>query len=1094
MTEVPTFNLAGYLRSSMQHYWRWHLGLLVGVAIACWAITGSLLVGDAVKSTLARQAQMRLGKISEVANSGEGFMAQSLAQRLAGASPGTTIAPVLWFRGTVSIPGGARRVNGVNIVGVDETFWKLAPERTSVPSGMALNTALAARLGVGVGEDLNVRIEKPSLISRDAPLSGESDQTAVIQAQVAAVIKDEALGAFSLKAEQTPALNLFVPLAELQAAAEQKGKCNLLLSDGAGVLQQGLADGNLWTMGDFDIQLTALQDGKQTRLSSPRIFLSDSLVGKIEGTGKGVLTYLCTSAAASDDLYTAYPMISAVHSTLEVLPKDLPNNGMVINQWMADHLKLKIGDKVKLDYFTVTRARLLSEAKAEFVVHGILPMEHPAMNPAWTPDFPGVSDAANCRDWKPGIPIKTRGFIKEADEDYWQKWKATPKAFIPLETGRKFWGNRFGALTSLRIEGDADQVSVRLKNLLTVADLGITLVEPQRLAQAAVDGSMNFGSLFVSMSFFLIATALALGALMFLLNLESRAPQIGLLRSLGFTGDRVRWWFLVESCLPVILGTLIGAAMAVVTHGYLLSKLETDWTGAVAGMRFVRELGGQTLLNGVGMTISLTLIFVWFVSRRLSKATPHRLLVGAPLRKETPRVMQKRRPKLGFWMGVLCLFVAALSVSVSAKLDRQVQPMGFFLAATLMLTGGICLCMDWIHGLERSNAGVRGPWQLGIRNAIRRRGRSLAIMGLLASGVFLVTALHTFHMDAGADAGRGTGGFQWIGSSDLPIYEDLNTSAGRAVYGIEDQELRGVEIVSFRQREGEEASCLNLNKAQTPSVLGVDAQFLKDSSFRLSLWGGMASHPPTWEILNATLEDGAIPAIADQSSALWALKKGLGDDVEINDAHGAKVKLRLVAFVSGTILQGHLIIAEKPFLQLFPDTAGTRFYLVETTNNSPDDIAGMLQRQLQNRGLALHPSVERLAQLQSVQNTYLDIFSVLGGIALVLSSAALALLIARTVIEREAEFGLMQVCGFRREQTQRVLLGEHLPVFLMAVVLGVVSALLAVWPHLRAANQEIPIGWLSMVLGGMIVGGIGFCILASHLALRRPLLQSLRQE
>jgi hypothetical protein len=287
---------------------------------------------------------------------------------------------------------------------------------------------------------------------------------------------------------------------------------------------------------------------------------------------------------------------------------------------------------------------------------------------------------------------------------------------------------------------------------------------------------------------------------------------------------------------------------------------------------------------------------------------------------------------------------------------------------------------------------------------------------------------------------------------------------------------------------------LNLNQAQAPSVLGVDPAKLQKSAFSLSVWKGMAKGSTGWSVLDATLVDGAIPAVADQNSAMWALKKGLGDVVDSQDAKGNPLKLRLVAFVSGTVLQGHLLISEKHFLSKFPDTAGTRFYFIDAPPEAAGEVSKHLTRQLQNRGLALQPAKERLAQLQAVQNTYLQIFSALGGIALVLSSAALALLIARNVLERQSEFALLQATGFREFQLRQLLLGEHLPLLFMALILGVAAAVLAVWPHVGDDLRAVPVRWLAIVLSGLTVGGIGFCILASHLALRRPLLQSLRQE
>jgi ABC-type antimicrobial peptide transport system permease subunit len=144
--------------------------------------------------------------------------------------------------------------------------------------------------------------------------------------------------------------------------------------------------------------------------------------------------------------------------------------------------------------------------------------------------------------------------------------------------------------------------------------------------------------------------------------------------------------------------------------------------------------------------------------------------------------------------------------------------------------------------------------------------------------------------------------------------------------------------------------------------------------------------------------------------------------------------------------------------------------------------------------LALETASDRLSRLQEVQNTYLRIFSALGGLGLLLSTAALGLLVARNVLERRGELALLQAMGFTLAKIRQTVLGEHLPLFVIAFVLGLAAAALAIWPHLQEGGGGLPLTLLATVLGGLALGGLLFCWLAAKLALRRPLLTSLRQE
>src|SRR5205823_5323810 len=115
------------------------------------------------------------------------------------------------------------------------------------------------------------------------------------------------------------------------------------------------------------------------------------------------------------------------------------------------------------------------------------------------------------------------------------------------------------------------------------------------------------------------------------------------------------------------------------------------------------------------------------------------------------------------------------------------------------------------------------------RNVSRRPRRSLAVIALLACGSFLIAAIGVFRLDANAEASKrtsGTGGFTFLGESSLAVLYDLNDDSGREHYGLDAKALTGVRFVQMRVREGDDASCLNLNRAQRPRLLGVKPELL----------------------------------------------------------------------------------------------------------------------------------------------------------------------------------------------------------------------------------------------------------------------------
>src|SRR5215831_11997105 len=79
-------------------------------------------------------------------------------------------------------------------------------------------------------------------------------------------------------------------------------------------------------------------------------------------------------------------------------------------------------------------------------------MKDEAADRDYVPDYPGITTTQNIVDWDPPFPVDLKR-VRPRDEDYWHKYRTTPKAFIPLEAGQQLWQSRYGKLTSVRILG-----------------------------------------------------------------------------------------------------------------------------------------------------------------------------------------------------------------------------------------------------------------------------------------------------------------------------------------------------------------------------------------------------------------------------------------------------------------------------------------------------------------------------------------------------------------------------------------------------------------------------------------------------------------
>jgi ABC-type antimicrobial peptide transport system permease subunit len=237
-----------------------------------------------------------------------------------------------------------------------------------------------------------------------------------------------------------------------------------------------------------------------------------------------------------------------------------------------------------------------------------------------------------------------------------------------------------------------------------------------------------------------------------------------------------------------------------------------------------------------------------------------------------------------------------------------------------------------------------------------------------------------------------------------------------------------------------------------------------------------------------------IPAIGDANSIQWAMKKKVGDTIDYVDERGQPFKVRIVGAVANSILQGQLLIDEAEFVKRFPGESGYRMFLIDAPSNRVAEVSATLARAMQDVGLELTQTSQRLAQFNAVQNTYLGTFQVLGGLGLLLGSVGLGIVVLRNVLERRGELAVLLAVGFRQPTLQRLLLIENGALLALGLALGIVAAAVAVLPALLSPAAQLPYASLALTLGAVLVNGALWTWAATRFALRGNLLAALRNE
>ncbi|MCB1124684.1 MAG: hypothetical protein KJT03_24235, partial [Verrucomicrobiae bacterium] len=349
-------------------------------------------------------------------------MATDLAQ-----SQDLSAAPVLYARGVAS--AGSQVANQVQLVGVTNAFWQFAPEGTEIPlenAQVAVNQVLAERLGIGDGDTVIVRFQKPGVIGGNAPVAGADDSLESIRCTVKTIVDDESFGRFSLEKTQVPQPSIFIPLELLQSAFEFEGRSNMIL------IKTSLSTEEIKTtleksmkLADYQLNLEWLDAAQKWEIKSDRVFI-DGEVGKALTQGipaaEPVTSYLVNDIRLGDRS-TPYSIGSAVDPrSVSFLPDDLGADEIVLNSWIGDDLQARVGDSVQLTYFQSGPAGLLVEQSSSYKVRSIIPLEGLAADRSWMPNFPGISEAEVPSDWDAGLPLDLER-IRDKDEEYWEKFR-----------------------------------------------------------------------------------------------------------------------------------------------------------------------------------------------------------------------------------------------------------------------------------------------------------------------------------------------------------------------------------------------------------------------------------------------------------------------------------------------------------------------------------------------------------------------------------------------------------------------------------------------------------------------------------------------
>jgi ABC-type antimicrobial peptide transport system permease subunit len=1123
---------AGLARRGLAHYWRTHLIVVLGVAVAVSVLAGALVVGESVKTSLRELAVSRLGPVDELVAS-TGFFRSELAASLGALRGIPTAAGFIALDGLAADGTNARRASNVAIYGIDDTFFRFhlaIPGDEKGPFGgrQALVTpALARDLGVTAGDSVLVRLPSPSVVP-SATLHGRRDTLGkTMRATVQAVLPDSGLGRFSLRPSQGDVRAIFLPLDRVQREIERTGRINAIVVSRGEVSGDMVLEGfsgdvaqavkTAMTLADAGVSLRPTPSGAVS-IESDSGILSDRIVAAARRTiapqerATPVFAYLAhTIRAGGREI--PYAVVAGVElQRLVPGAVAIRDDQIWLNAWAAEGLGAKAGDAVTIGYDVWDDAGAMVSRESRFTVGGILPMSGVGADPTLTPDFPGISDKTTVADWDPSFPVDLSR-ITPRDDEYWKQHKAAPKAFVSYATADRLWSGRFGRMTSLRILQPSDDVETLagvLAKGLTLADAGIVVQDVRAKAIAASEGTTDFGQYFFYFSFFLVVAALLLTGLFFRVGVEQRLREIGLLEAIGLSPSAVRGLFLREGAVLAAAGALLGVAGAIGYASLIMLGLRTWWVGAVGTTALRVQPSPLMLAIGAIAGFLTALAVIALMLRRVGRAPVPSLLKGSLEAGPAGERRARRTPRLlraGSWGRAAIAAVLAIALLVAAAAGWIAEAGAFFGAGGAALAAGLFALSAWLR--RPPAAPAPGPaWRrllaLGVSSARARPGRSVLAAALIAFATFVVVAVGAFHREETGspdDPASGTGGYILLAESAVPLMFDPATAEGRASYGLDSPEfapvLAGTTFDLFRLRPGDDGSCLNLYRPENPRIVAPTSGFVERGgrfTFAASLAETDAERANPWLLLNRSLPDGVVPAIVDATSLQYVFHAALGDELTVQTSGGAPARLRFVASLSHSVFQSEILIGDAHFVRLFPQHEGHRLWLVDGDPSRRDAIARLLEQRMSDAGMVAIDPAERLRAFQEVENTYLSTFQALGALGLVLGTLGLAAVVVRNVLERRREMALLSAVGYRPGSLRLLVAGEVGLIVASGVVLGAAAALIAVQPAIARQGGGVPVAVVGGVIAAVAASGLLATLIATAVAARLPVVASLRAE
>jgi ABC-type antimicrobial peptide transport system permease subunit len=566
--------------------------------------------------------------------------------------------------------------------------------------------------------------------------------------------------------------------------------------------------------------------------------------------------------------------------------------------------------------------------------------------------------------------------------------------------------------------------------------VGGELTYPRETGLTAAYGGVDFKSLFLSLAFFVIVAALLLSTLPLGGMLYHRKKELLLLNSLGYTSRTIRKIITAEITVTVIIASISGMFVAILYNRLVLYALGNIWRGAVHTGDFLMSIEPVSLLTGFVITLLISAITLW---RTVSGILNH-----SPQDVTKKKIRKKWRFPFIVHYPLFIINCSLFIILLIANFFIVQSPALFMLTGVIGLIAAVSGYVSFIRR-KTSRPGRLNRRTMFYKQMNYRLRNGVISITILASGLFIVfsVGLNRKNFSDTASLISGTGGFALWSENSVPLYHSLSTKEGLEKYGLSGLLPENISVLQFFRHAGDDASCLNLNRAPQPTVLGVDNKQLAETSFTFGTKiSGIEDDKSVWNALSQKIGD-YYPVIADQTVLQWGLMKSVGDTITLLNKKGEPVTLQFIGGLNNSVFQGNILMDKAHFVEIWGEN-GSEIMLVKTDASDIQQVKQLFSQALANYGIQLSLCNERLKEFNSVTDAYLTIFLMLGGLGLLIGLFGMLLILKKSLIDRTKEITLLSALGFDWATIGQQLFRESIFIPLYAIIAGTVFAFVAV--------------------------------------------------